>query len=215
MANLAESADSASPASSPRRAEILEAATRLFAGNGYHAVGMRAIAEAVGIRSSSLYHHFRSKQELLAAIATEYTGEFIAAHLPILQGDGPPDQRLSQVLSDQVAYFWRHRLQREVGLRGLRDLETDQPEVHDQIQTSMRNYQHAIAAVVQEGIDAKLFDVDDAGLAARAIVGMIMSVNDWFQPGRGLSIEQVADEYARLAVDRLLRAPAPRRIRRH
>jgi TetR/AcrR family transcriptional regulator, cholesterol catabolism regulator len=203
-----ESAASERTASSPRRDEILEAATLLFAEQGYHAVGMRAIAESVGIRSSSLYHHFPSKQALLAAIASEYSHAFITAHLPILQGDAPPDERLRHVLRDQIVYFWHHRLQREVGLRGLRDLAADQPEAHQTIQTDLRTYQHAITDTIAEGAEAGLFDTDNPGLSARAVIGMIMSVNDWFRPGQRLSIEEVADVYAGLAVDRLLRAPS-------
>jgi TetR/AcrR family transcriptional regulator, cholesterol catabolism regulator len=199
------------PASSPRREEILEAATLLFAEQGYHAVGMRAIAEAVGIRSSSLYHHFPSKQALLAAIAMEYSHAFITAHLPILQGEDPVDQRLRQVLHDQIVYFWHHRLQREVGLRGLRDLEVDEPETHRQIQADLRSYQHAITKAIEEGVEAGVFSSDNAGLSARAVVGMIVSVNDWFQPGQRLSIEEVADAYAALAVDRLLLAKPKKR----
>jgi TetR/AcrR family transcriptional regulator, cholesterol catabolism regulator len=199
------------PASSPRREEILEAATLLFAEQGYHAVGMRAIAEAVGIRSSSLYHHFPSKQALLAAIAMEYSHAFITAHLPILQGDGPVDERLRHVLHDQIVYFWHHRLQREVGLRGLRDLEVDEPETHRQIQSDLRSYQHAIEEAIEEGVKAGVFSSDNAGLSARAVIGMIVSVNDWFQPGQRLSIEEVAESYAALAVDRLLLAKPKKR----
>jgi AcrR family transcriptional regulator len=191
---------------SARRDDIVEAATQLFARDGYHAVGMRAIAEAVGIRSSSLYHHFPSKQALLAAIARDYSHAFITEHLPILQGEGAPDERLRRVLRNQIIYFWHHRLQREVGLRGLRDLKADDPDSHRQIQADLRTYQHAVTDLIQEGVDAGIFQADNVGMSARAVIGMIVSVNDWFQPGQRFTIEEVADEYATLAVDNILRA---------
>ncbi|GAA0306486.1 hypothetical protein GCM10009528_24670 [Kineococcus aurantiacus] len=49
---------------SPRQ-EILDAAAALFAENGYAATSTRAIAEAVGVRQASLYHHFAGKDEIL------------------------------------------------------------------------------------------------------------------------------------------------------
>lgn len=192
-------------ASGRRRPAILDAATTLFAEQGYHAVGMRAIADAVGIRSSSLYHHFPSKQALLAAIAMEYSQAFISTHLPILRDESiPAAHRLRRVLRDQIVYFWHHRLQREVGLRGIRDLREDNPEAHAQILDDLRSYQHAVTAAVEECMATVGHPPDDPALAARAIIGMVMSVNEWFREGESLSIEQVADRYASYAVDRIL-----------
>ncbi|MDT7702859.1 MAG: hypothetical protein QOJ30_5184, partial [Pseudonocardiales bacterium] len=51
--------------SGARRAEIVALASRMFRERGYHAVGMRAIAEAADMQAASLYHHFRNKEELL------------------------------------------------------------------------------------------------------------------------------------------------------
>ncbi len=47
---------------------VLEVAVRLFATHGYEATGMRAIAEAVGLRPASLYHYFPSKEAILEAL---------------------------------------------------------------------------------------------------------------------------------------------------
>ncbi len=47
---------------------ILQEALRLFSDKGYSAVSMRDIAESVGIRASSIYYHFSSKQELFEAL---------------------------------------------------------------------------------------------------------------------------------------------------
>ncbi len=50
---------------------ILRSALRLFADQGYSAVSMRDIAADVGIRASSIYHHFTGKQQLLDALLGE------------------------------------------------------------------------------------------------------------------------------------------------
>ncbi len=47
---------------------ILQEALNLFSNKGYAAVSMRDIAAAVGIRASSIYHHFSGKQELFEAL---------------------------------------------------------------------------------------------------------------------------------------------------
>jgi AcrR family transcriptional regulator len=48
--------------------EILDAAGELFTGQGYAGTSTRAIAEAVGLRQASLYHHFATKEDILIAL---------------------------------------------------------------------------------------------------------------------------------------------------
>ena len=50
------------------RANILECALRLFADQGYDAVGVQEIVDAAGITKPTLYHYFGSKHGLLEAI---------------------------------------------------------------------------------------------------------------------------------------------------
>lgn len=191
---------------STRRDEIIQTATGLFAEQNYHAVGMRAIADAVGIRSSSLYHHFPSKDDLLAAITSEYTQAFIATHLPILEGDEAADARLRTVLRDQIVYFWEHRLERMVGLRELGTLSKVRPEMYAEVRDDLRRYQHAIDRAIAEGAEAGLFDAENPKLAGLAITGLVTSINDWFNPGGDQTIEEVAEYFSGMAIDRILLA---------
>jgi len=47
------------------REEILDAAAELFTSQGFANTSTRSIADAVGIRQSSLYHHFKTKDDIL------------------------------------------------------------------------------------------------------------------------------------------------------
>ncbi|MEV6098194.1 helix-turn-helix domain-containing protein [Nocardia sp. NPDC051981] len=53
------------------RAEILDAAAELFTTHGYGNTSTRAVADAVGIRQASLYHHFAAKDDILDALLAE------------------------------------------------------------------------------------------------------------------------------------------------
>ncbi|NNH70224.1 TetR/AcrR family transcriptional regulator [Nocardia uniformis] len=53
------------------RAEILDAAAELFTTKGYGSTSTRGIADAVGIRQASLYHHFAAKDDILDALLAE------------------------------------------------------------------------------------------------------------------------------------------------
>jgi AcrR family transcriptional regulator len=201
----------AADAAPTRREAIIRAATDLFAEQGYHAVGMRAIADAVGIRGSSLYHHFASKIDLLYAISLDSTGAFIASQLPVLEAGGPPAERLERLLRDHVRYFHEHRREEAVGLRELEILRLHAPEHHADVQEKRRAYQHAIQAVIEEGERSGAFSVEDPQLATLALLGLVNSVNDWFRDDGPRTIDDVADAYARMGVGRLLGAGARER----
>ena len=51
-----------------RRAEILEAAERIFVADGYEGATIRKIADDVGVSSTALYMHFRDKDQILSEI---------------------------------------------------------------------------------------------------------------------------------------------------
>ena len=48
--------------------KILKEALFLFSDRGFHAVSVRDIAKAVGIKESSLYNHFKNKQDIFDSI---------------------------------------------------------------------------------------------------------------------------------------------------
>jgi AcrR family transcriptional regulator len=54
-------------ATATARDRILDAANRLFYGEGIRAVSVDAVAEKAGLTKKTLYYHFRSKDDLVAA----------------------------------------------------------------------------------------------------------------------------------------------------
>lgn len=54
------------------RERILVAATKIAQAHGYSGLNFRDLAEAVGIKAASIYHHFASKADLGAAVARRY-----------------------------------------------------------------------------------------------------------------------------------------------
>jgi len=54
--------------SEEKRERIISAAKQAFAEKGFSAVGIREIAKHTGINSATLYHYFKNKEELYAAV---------------------------------------------------------------------------------------------------------------------------------------------------
>jgi AcrR family transcriptional regulator len=53
------------------KTEAIKAASRLIAKAGHEALGVRQVADAVGVAHRSLYNHFTDREALLDAVATE------------------------------------------------------------------------------------------------------------------------------------------------
>lgn len=56
---------------SSARARLLREAARLFREKGFERTTVRDLAAAIGIQSGSLFHHFRTKEEILKAVMVE------------------------------------------------------------------------------------------------------------------------------------------------
>ncbi|BCQ29149.1 TetR/AcrR family transcriptional regulator (plasmid) [Caballeronia sp. NK8] len=76
--------------------KILAVATKIAQAHGYGGLNLRTLAQEVGIKAASLYHHFPSKADLAAAMAKRYW-EDAAAALEVLSAETPePVDRLRQ-----------------------------------------------------------------------------------------------------------------------
>ena len=109
--------DNVVPLASPRRAatraRICDAANDLFFEHGFAGVTMEEVAQAVGIRRSTLYLHFRDKEEILAAIARDYTAKLrpVIARLP---GPAPSRAEIAAWVDEMAHFVMRERAATEL-----------------------------------------------------------------------------------------------------
>lgn len=144
-----------------RRRLILEAATALFARDGYSRVAMSDVAEAVAIGPSALYRHFPGKQQMLADGLLDSFGRVrsIVEH----HGDDPlPSFARAMLENRALGVLWQ---------REARHLEPDRRE-------SLRAEVNAIAEIFTEFVHRHRADLtdDQARLLGWAVMGAGMSV---------------------------------------
>lgn len=91
-----------------RRAEILEAAKRLFLTEGFERATIRKLAAAVGVSSTTLYLYFPDKDSILRAIA-ESTFETLLSHLEDSERSVDTDiERFRSGLRAYIAFGMEH-----------------------------------------------------------------------------------------------------------
>ena len=185
-----------------RREEIISAAAVKFAEKGYHNVGMREIADAMAIRSASLYNHFGSKEEILYAICLRVTEEPVRQQLPLLDAPGTPAGRLALLVRGHLLHLAQRQVEHLVGLHEMAELT---PEHRDVINAHRRHYQRRVEDVIAAGVRAGELAVQDVPLAALFLLDALNGFSRWFRPDGPLSAAAVADRYVHLAIDGLLR----------
>ncbi len=82
------------PRADNRLPQILDAAARLFRTQGFQGASVRDIVRAVGMLPGSLYYHFATKEELLAAVYAEGVQRISARVQAAIAARADPWQRL-------------------------------------------------------------------------------------------------------------------------
>jgi AcrR family transcriptional regulator len=87
------------------REQILSVSAELFARHGITGTTMRAIADGCSIKAASLYHHFASKDEIVAAIMGRSSASIVARYDQINAAALSPRERLEALLSATLENF--------------------------------------------------------------------------------------------------------------
>ncbi len=80
-----------------KREQLIQAALELFSKNGFHAVGVDTISEKACVTKRTLYHHFKSKEELILAALRYYDERFRNDFMRAVEGktENPVDRLLA------------------------------------------------------------------------------------------------------------------------
>jgi AcrR family transcriptional regulator len=91
------------------REEILDAAAELFTTHGYSSTSTRRIADAVGMRQASLYHHFATKDDILDALLVGTVDEPLRLAAELRDAEGPATSRLHALIVADVTQLCGNR----------------------------------------------------------------------------------------------------------
>jgi AcrR family transcriptional regulator len=186
-----------------RRNNLLDAASRIFARQGYDAASVEDIAFEAGIGKPTVYRYFPSKEALFEAVfgqALDDLGNRLDAAL-LLPGNF--EQRLLRLITEIVPTFRTHF----GSIRTLNEGETSKRRLMRQRRSQIEARIRDVIMAAQTGGEARLFD---AGVAAKLMVGMV-----WSGVGADyLSDSEIADAVVSMALHGVAqgRAAKPGRV---
>jgi AcrR family transcriptional regulator len=158
------------------RDKILDAAEMLFARRGFAGVGLREVAEAAGLGKSSLFHHFKSKAELYAAVAGRILEIFDHKLTVALAAGGDPVQRFDRWTDGLMETFARHPTSARLLLRSLFEDDdlTGASEEERHADETMRHMLTALAGLLKEGMQTGVFRAASIPHTLQSLMGLIV-----------------------------------------
>jgi len=198
----------ARPPTNPRqelvREQLMDIAAKMFDQKGYAQTGIGDIAQEIGLGRSAVYHYFRSKEEILAALveAEALTPSHQLQEL-IDDTDLTPTERLRRAIVDGIV----RRLSSGSRFILFSRLEAQIPEhLGGLYNQSRRQIYDFYVRCIKEGISAAEFREVDPKIAAFAVIGMANWTSRWYSPAGPKTPREIAEVIADLAMQGL-RAP--------
>lgn len=188
------------PPSATRRDELLELAATMFAQRGLRATTVRDIADAAGILSGSLYHHFASKEEMVDEVLRTFLDWLFERYQHIIDTEPNPLARLKGLFMASFDAIERHHAEVVIYQDEAKRL-SGQPRFAYIDELNVRQRKMWVD-VLTEGIEQGYFQPDiDVDLVYRFIRDTTWVSVRWYQPGGPLTAEQVGRQYLAIVLD--------------
>ena len=191
----------AEPTHSPRRAELIQAAARLFSERGYHGTSMQHLADALGLQRGSLYAHIGSKEELLFDVVEDGAARFLVRGEQAASMQALAAVRLRHFLVGHIRTAVEHLDSATVFLNEWRYLS---PDLRTIVQGKRDHYESLVRGIVEDDIERGEFRDDvHVRLATRLVLSAGNWMYAWYRPGGELGPQEIGEHFADLIVQGL------------
>lgn len=172
-----------------RKDQIIAAAARLFRQKGYDASSMRDIANELSIEAASLYHHIKSKEEILEMICFGMAQKFLTAIAEVNDIYFNAEEKLRKAILHHVEIVTEDVDKSAVFLREWRSL----PENSRADFILLRNhYEHEFTHIIENGMQEDVFELVDKKFAVLSILSSVNWIVEWYKPTGNMSPAEIA-----------------------
>ncbi|WNF35982.1 TetR/AcrR family transcriptional regulator [Bacillaceae bacterium IKA-2] len=154
--------------------QIIDAAVKIIAQNGYHHSQVSKIAKEAGVADGTIYLYFKNKEDLLVSLFQEKMGKFIQKIEDELAGESSIEEKLLVLITMHL-----RQLEADHSLAIVTQLELRQSniELRNRINEVLVGYLKLIDTIVLLGIEEGLFSAElDLRITRQMIFGTIDEV---------------------------------------
>lgn len=186
------------PRGQGRRQQIIDVATSLFRQKGYYATSLDDIADAIGFTKPAIYYYFKSKDDILYAIVDEIVNQGLERIQAVASREGTAAERLHDLLVENTRVILEN-LDANTVFYNERGLLSEEHERG--IRAREREYTQIVVDLYREGVaNGEFIDVDPH-LATATLLGASIWAYRWFDPEGELTIDQIAQNVARILLE--------------
>ena len=183
-----------------RRSELLRIAAELFATKGFKNTTVRDIAEAAGILSGSLYHHFDSKESMIDEVLSTFQEELFGKYDEILASDEDARSKLERAVRVSFEAIDQHP--HEVAIFQNEADYLGRSERFGYLAERNAQSRNVWMTLLREGVKTGVLRPDlDVELTYRFIRDTVWVAVRWYRPGKKLSHKDIADQYLHILLD--------------
>jgi AcrR family transcriptional regulator len=177
-----------------RRDELLELAAAMFADRGLRATTVRDIADSAGILSGSLYHHFKSKEQMVEEVLRDFLDWLFSRYQEIVETETDPRKCVEGLFMASFEAIENRHAQVVIYQDEAKRLSS-LPQFAF-VDERNREQRTMWVNVLKQGVAEGCFSADlDVDLVYRFIRDTTWVSVRWYQPGGSLTAEQVGRQY--------------------
>lgn len=182
-----------------KRAEIVAITAKMLnEERGDHQINMTDIARAAGIAKPTLYHYFKSREEIIFSIHMtlfELMRDQLAERIAT---ESRPDEQLRGVFRDIFAQLHSHPGHTRVFREHFRRLSPERKKI---VLEQEGQYEAAVRTILANGVEQGIFKPLNPKLASLALFGMAYWAYEWYNPEGERSAEDLADQFYTYFID--------------
>jgi len=156
-----------------RREEIFEAALSCFNRNGYYQTAIDEIAARAGISKGGIYHHFKSKKELVIELFRNRVNSYFEYLTEQVRGAADAAQGLNVLVEKSGEIFQEHEPVLRFCLEFVA-MSSREPAFREEVAAMYRHRVATVSALIQEGTRTGIFRQVDPEGVARALYFLSM-----------------------------------------
>lgn len=174
-----------------RKDQIRQAAARLFREKGFQGTTMRDIAAALEIEAASLYHHIRSKEEILEQMCFGMAEKFITALKEVNDIYFDAEKKLEMAIQYHVQIMTDNLDQSAVFLNEWRSLP--EPGL-TRFKKLRHQYENEFRIIIADGKNEDIFDQVDEKFAALTVLSAVNWIHQWYDPKGQMTPREIAHQ---------------------
>ena len=164
-----------------RRRQIAAAAGDLFAERGVQATTVRAIGDRVGILSGSLYHHFKTKNDIVHELMRRYGADILERYGEQVQAGGSAREKLERLFGACVRVKLEYPNETTILIHELSNLFLQ--DEFDYIRELLEGVEEIFVKVLVQGMSAGELRPDlDPSFVYRMMMDVMGAVHRWYDP---------------------------------